>query len=85
LCETLFVNSHIGFVIASKAPGQIQVINNAFVEMTGYSRKELLKMDYKDLVPEESMQWIEEVIVTKLENEKLTSNNRSKTVIILRE
>lgn len=69
LCETLFFKSHIGFVIASKDPGHILVVNNAFAEMTGYSRKELLKMDYKDLVPEESMQWIEEVIVAKLDNE----------------
>lgn len=69
LCQTLFIDSHIGYVIASQDPGHILVLNNAFAEMTGYSRKELLKMDYRDLVPEESMQWIEGVIVAKLENE----------------
>ncbi len=69
LCETLFLKSHIGFVIASRAPGHILVVNDSFAEMTGYSRKELLGMDYRDLVPEESIQWIEEVIAAKLENE----------------
>jgi PAS domain S-box-containing protein len=69
LCETLFLKSHIGFVIASRDPGHILVVNDSFAEMTGYSRKELLGMDYKDLVPEESIQWIEEVIAAKLENE----------------
>lgn len=69
LCETLFLKSHIGFVIASRDPGHIIVVNDSFAEMTGYSRKELLEMDYRDLVPEESMQWIEEVIAAKLENE----------------
>jgi DNA-binding CsgD family transcriptional regulator len=37
--------------------------------MTGYSRSELLKKDYRDLVPEEAMKWIDEVIIAKLENE----------------
>ena len=69
LCETLFLKSHIGFVIASRDPGHIVVVNDSFAEMTGYLRKELLGMDYSDLVPEESMQWIEEVIAAKLENE----------------
>ena len=69
LCETLFFKSHIGYVIASGDPGHIRVVNDSFAEMTGYSRKELLGMDYKDLVPEDSIQWIEEVIAAKLENE----------------
>ena len=69
LSETLFINSHIGYVIASQDPEHILVVNSAFAEMTGYSRSELLKMDYRDLVPEEAMKWIDEVIITKLENE----------------
>jgi len=69
LCETLFLNSHIGLVISRRKPSRLLVVNKAFVEMTGYQRKELLGMSYKDLVPEESMQWIQEVIVAKLENE----------------
>jgi len=69
LCETLFINSHIGFVIGQRETGQLLVVNNAFAAMTGYSRKELLQMRYADLVPEESIQWIREVILAKLENE----------------
>ena len=69
LCETLFLKSHIGYVIASRDPGHIRVVNDAFAVMTGFSRKELLGMDYRNLVPEESIQWIEEVIAAKLENE----------------
>lgn len=69
LCETLFLDSHIGFVIGRRGTGQLLVVNTAFAEMTGYSRKELLDLRYKDLVPEESIQWIQEVIVAKLENE----------------
>jgi PAS domain S-box-containing protein len=69
LCETLFLKSHIGYVIASRDPGHIRIVNDAFAAMTGCSRKELLGMDYRDLVPEESIQWIEEVIAAKLENE----------------
>jgi PAS domain S-box-containing protein len=69
LCETLFIDSHIGFVIGYRETGQILVVNNAFTEMTGYSRKELLTMRYRDLVPEESALWIKEVIAAKLENE----------------
>jgi PAS domain S-box-containing protein len=69
LSETLFINSHIGYVIASQDPEHILVVNSSFAEMTGYSQSELLKMDYRDLVPEEAMKWIDEVIITKLENE----------------
>jgi PAS domain S-box-containing protein len=69
LCETLFLESHIGFVIGRRGTGQLLVVNTAFAEMTGYSRKELLDLRYKDLVPEESIKWIQEVIVAKLENE----------------
>lgn len=69
ICETLFLDSHIGLVIGRRGTGQLLIVNNAFVDMSGYSRKELLDMCYKDLVPEESMQWIQGVIVAKLENE----------------
>jgi PAS domain S-box-containing protein len=69
LSETLFINSHIGYAIASRDPEHILVVNNAFAEMTGYSTTDLIEMDYRDLVPEEAMQWIDEVIIAKLENE----------------
>ena len=69
LSETLFINSHIGYVIARQDPEHILVVNSAFAEMTGYSRSELLTMDYRNLVPEEAMKWIDEVIIAKLENE----------------
>ena len=69
LSETLFINSHIGYVIASRDPEHILVVNSAFAEMTGYSKVELIKMDYRDLVPHEAMQWIDDVIIIKLENE----------------
>lgn len=69
LSETLFINSHIGYAIASQDPEHILIVNNAFAEMTGYSRSELLKLDYRDLVPKEAMKWIDEVIIAKLENE----------------
>lgn len=69
LSETLFINSHIGYVIASRDPEHILVVNSAFAEMTGYSKVELIKMDYRDLVPDEAMQWIDDVIIIKLENE----------------
>lgn len=69
LCETLFLNSHIGFVIGRRGTGQLMVVNKTFVNMTGYSHKELLNMRYRDFVPEESIQWIQDVILAKLENE----------------
>lgn len=69
LCETLFIDSHIGFVIGHRETGQLMVVNNTFVEMTGYSRKELLRMRYREIVPEESSSWIRRVIMAKLENE----------------
>ena len=69
LCETLFINSHIGFVIGQRETGRLLVVNKAFAAMTGYSREELLQMRYADLVPEESIQWIREVILAKLDNE----------------
>jgi PAS domain S-box-containing protein len=69
LCDTLFVNSHIGMVIARRGGGRMLVVNHAFADMTGYSEDELLAMSYTDIVPEESMQWIQEVIVARLENE----------------
>ena len=69
LCETLFINSHIGYVIARRDNGQFLVVNDAFVKMSGYSRKELLKLRYRDIVPEESIPWIREVILSKLEND----------------
>ena len=58
LSETLFINSHIGYVIARQDPEHILVVNSTFAEMTGYSRSELLTMDYRNLVPEEAMKWI---------------------------
>ncbi len=67
LCEILFVNSHIGYVIARRDSGQFLVVNNTFVEMSGYSRKELLRMRYRDIVPEESVPWIRQVILSKLD------------------
>ncbi len=67
--EMLFVNSHIGLVICQQETGQLVVANKAFAEMTGYDQAELVNLCYKDMVPEEAMQWIREVIVTKLENE----------------
>jgi PAS domain S-box-containing protein len=69
LCETLFLHSHIGFVIVNRKTRKLLIVNDAFVEMTGYSRKELLEKKYVDFVPEESMQWIQDVILNKLENE----------------
>jgi PAS domain S-box-containing protein len=69
LSETLFINSHIGYAIASRDPEHILVVNKAFAEMTGYSTADLIEMDYRDLVPEEAMQWIDDVIIAKLENE----------------
>jgi len=69
LCETLFLNSHIGYVIARRDTGQFLVVNDAFVKVTGYSRKELLELCYKDIVPRESVAWIREVILSKLEQE----------------
>jgi len=72
LCQTLFLESHIGYVIARRNDGKFFVVNNAFVEMTGYSRKELLKLHYRDVVPKESVPWIRNVIMTKLENESAT-------------
>ena len=69
LGQTLFIDSHIGHVICQTGTGKLLVANNAFSKMAGYSRDELQKMRYQDLVPKESMQWIEEVIAVKLENE----------------
>ena len=69
MSETIFLNSHIGLVICQRKTGQLLVVNNAFAEMTGYSGDEWPQMSYRDLVPEESMEWIEEVIAAKLDNE----------------
>ena len=69
LCETLFLNSHIGYVIARRDTGRFLVVNDAFVEMTGYPRRELLQLCYNDIVPQESVPWIREVILSKLEKE----------------
>ena len=69
LCETLFIDSHIGYVIGRRETGRILVVNETFLDMTGYSRKELLTMRYGDIVPVESVPWIREVIMAKLENE----------------
>lgn len=69
MVQMLFVNSHIGLVICRQENGQIVAANQAFAEMTGYTQEELIDRCYKDMVPEEAMQWIREVIVTKLEND----------------
>ena len=69
LGKTLFINSHIGHVICQRETGRLLVANEAFAEMIGYSRNESQQMRYQDLVPEEAMQWIEQVIAAKLENE----------------
>ena len=69
LCETLFINSHIGFVIGRRENGELVVVNDTFLNMTGYSRKELLTMHFRDIVPDESVPWIRQVIMAKLENE----------------
>ena len=80
LCETLFLDSHIGYVIAQRATGRFLVVNDAFVKMTGYSRKELLDLCYKDIVPRESVPWIREVILSKLEKEASTDVFESRII-----
>jgi len=80
LCETLFLNSHIGYVIARRDTGKFLVVNDAFVKMTGYSRKELLDRCYKDIVPQESVPWIREVILSKLEKEATTDVFESRII-----
>ncbi len=50
--KNIFYNAMDG-IVATTLEGHLTTFNDAFVELTGYSRDELLNMRYQDLTPPE--------------------------------